>query len=100
MNIAYTMITDGWTIEMRKEFDVALATAEDKAKANAEEQDASARRTATFLGGNVDSMIERAWNARQKALSQVNADQVAKMSQPLVDWDAIGKREPMMTEAK
>lgn len=54
---------------MRAEFDLALATEEEKAKSRAEAQDRDARRSAAMLGQNVDKMLERAWKARQQALA-------------------------------
>jgi hypothetical protein len=69
LNIAYALITEGWTNEMRLEFDAQLATAEEQAKRREEQQDRDARRSAGFLGQNVDKMLERAWAARQQALS-------------------------------
>lgn len=67
MNIAYTLITEGWTSEMRAEFDAALATAEERSKRRAEQMDRDARRTAAMLGQNVDEMVVRAWRARKQA---------------------------------
>ncbi len=74
LNIAYALITDGWTNEMRAEFDAALATTEERAQRREEQMDREARRTAAFLGHNVDTMVERAWAARQQALSVVERE--------------------------
>ena len=75
MNIAYAILTDGWTMAMREEFDAELGTTADKAKRRDEEQDRSARQTAATLGTNVDDMVERAWQARQRALAEIGAKQ-------------------------
>lgn len=73
MNIAYGLITAGWTMAMREEFDAELGTSADKAQRREQEQDRSARQTAATLGQNVDDMVERAWRARQRALAEQEA---------------------------
>lgn len=73
MNIAYAILTEGWTPKMREDFDLELGTIEDRLKHRESQQDRSARAAAASLGQNVDAMVDRAWRARQRALAMKDA---------------------------